>query len=130
MLSPDQRQRASFGNAQATTVATLGLNPSRGAAGCVCAENLCEGYDGKGRETRLINRPKRKSNWLRRKWRRSDKGNQFLNIEDNNVGVNPDIYRPGKWGWRIGSEFSKHRYDTDDAAKLALFDELAERLNW
>jgi hypothetical protein len=99
-------------------------------AGCVCAEKMCEGYDGKARENRLVNRAKRKSNWLKRKWRRSHKGNQFLNIDGRNVGVHPDKFKLGRWGWRIGRDFSRERYDTDEQAKLALFDELADRLAW
>jgi hypothetical protein len=99
-------------------------------AGCVCAEKMCEGYDGKAKEQGLINRAKRKANWLKRKWRRSQKGNPFLTIEGRKVGIHPDRFKPGKWGWWIEGDFSRKRYDNDDLAKLALFEELADRLGW
>jgi hypothetical protein len=103
-------------------------------AGCVCAEKMCEGYDGKHRERRLANRASRKSRWLSRDWRESEKGNEYLNIEGCNVGIYPDRYRPGKWRWwlKYDETFApcKHSFDTREAAKLALFNALADKLDW
>lgn len=102
--------------------------------GCVCAEKMSEGYDGKAREARLINRAKRKAHWLGRKWRTSRKGNQFLNVDGCNVGIYPAPNYPGKWRWWIsdcdGRASSNQRYENADAAKLALFDALANYLKW
>ena len=93
--------------------------------GCVCAENLCEDYSDSGpraRERRLVNRAARRNKWLKRKWRHSAKGNDFLNVEGNNVVVYQQ--KSGRWGYRINSTFSVASYPTEDAAKLALFDRL------
>ena len=99
-------------------------------AGCICAEKMCEAYDGHAREQRLQNRAARKSKWLTRKWRVSRSGNHYLNIDGCNVGVLPDNFHPGKWKWRIDADFSRDRFDTPAAAKLALFDTLANSLGW
>jgi hypothetical protein len=99
-------------------------------AGCVCAEKMSEDYDAHAREQRLKNRAARKSKWLARKWRRSAKGNHFLNIEGCNVTVFPDKFHPGKWKWKIDADFGRERFDTPAAAKLDLFDALANYLDW
>lgn len=104
--------------------------PNQLEVGCVCAEKMAEGYDGKKCEQRLKNRAVRRSKWLTRKWRVSGKGNRFLNIEGHNIGLLPDNFVPGKWKWRIDGEFSRGIFDTIEAAKLALFDTLADYLEW
>jgi hypothetical protein len=104
--------------------------PVKLEVGCVCAEKMAEEYDGKAREQHLRNRAARKSKWLTRKWRISGKGNHFLNIDGYNVGVFPDKFHLAKWKWRIDDDFGRERFDTPHAAKLALFDVLADRLEW
>ena len=104
--------------------------PDQLEVGCVCAEKMAEEYDGKSREQQLENRAARRSKWITRKWRVSRKGNCFLNVEGYNVGVSADNFTPGKWKWRIDSEFSRDRFDTIEAAKLDLFDTLADYLEW
>jgi hypothetical protein len=100
------------------------------ACGCVCAENMAEGYDGHESEKALRNAAGRRSRWLRRQWRTSAKGNDYLNVD----GWNIVIFRraDGTWGGRFkrvdddddGAAFLRGRYPTEDAAKLAAFDAL------
>ena len=90
--------------------------------GCICAGKMTEDFYGpKARETKLRNRAARRTRWLRRHWRVSAKGNQFLNAEGHNLVV----YRTknGRWGYKIGDRFSSRTYPTTIAAKLALFDD-------
>jgi hypothetical protein len=104
--------------------------------GCVCAEKMeCDRVNPKLREQQLVNRMARRSRWLNRKWRVSAKGNHFLNIEACNVVVYPDKFNSGQWRFRISdgfdeTTFSDDNYATPDEAKLALFDTLADLLEW
>ncbi len=97
-------------------------------AGCVCAGHMEEDYLApRVRERRIRNRAERRKKWLSRRWRRSAKGNAYLNVQ----GYNITIYRRGDaWSGRIlnretGHEIRARRhYPTEDAAKLAAFDGL------
>ncbi|MBD2180042.1 hypothetical protein H6S82_12640 [Planktothrix sp. FACHB-1355] len=92
--------------------------------GCVCAEKLSDDYiNPRLQENKLKNKAARKAKWLTRKWRISDKGNHFLNIDGYNLGVFPNKFNPGHWKYRIGSKFSKSSFLSIKEAKLALFDE-------
>ena len=90
--------------------------------GCICAGNMESDLSAaEDRERIAKNTAARKANWLRRKWRWSQKGNWFLNTE----GVNIVVFRKGgSWHSRIlkretGREwFSRDLYATEDAAKL------------
>jgi hypothetical protein len=99
------------------------------AVGCICAENMSGDYVGpKRREKALQNAARRRSNWLKRKWRNSEKGDEFLNVDGFNIGV--FTKRNGDWsGWIKDQEtettvFLRGRYETEDQAKLATFDAL------
>lgn len=88
--------------------------------GCVCAGKMSGDYEGaRQRERVLRNKAARRSNWLKRNWRVSAKGNPYLNIDDFNIGVHKS---GAKWGYRIGKTFSADRFPTEDEAKLALFE--------
>ena len=64
--------------------------------GCICAEKMSNDYlYPKRRERKLKNRALRRKKWLTRKWRTSDKGNDYLNIKEHNIGVYKNRY--GKW---------------------------------
>lgn len=94
--------------------------------GAICAEKMSEDYVGpREREQKLMNKAGMRSRWLGRAWRRSAKGNPYLRLEGYVVGVYTGKY--GRWGWRIGSDFGKTWHDTEDAAKLALFEEFWRR---
>lgn len=90
--------------------------------GCICAEKMSDDYIGpKAREGDLRNRAARRTRWLTRKWRRSVKGNSYINVE----GCNLLVYSTSTkcWGFKIGARFSRLTYATADEAKLAMFDD-------
>tara|TARA_Y100000813_G_scaffold174866_1_gene139865 strand:- start:41 stop:562 length:522 start_codon:yes stop_codon:yes gene_type:complete len=95
--------------------------------GCVCAGHMEEDLVGaRQRETAFKNSRSRRSRWLKRIWRLSAAGNEFLNTND---GFNVVVYRTGEnWGARVEhrnsgySRTSKLPYQTSDHAKLAAFD--------
>ncbi len=99
--------------------------------GCVCAEKMSEDYTGPAdRERKLHNRVARRSRWLNRKWRTSSKGNPYLNVEHVNVVVYPikrGRYR-GQWGYGVDGKTSARSYPTEQAAKLAAFDVMIDRV--
>ncbi|MGB0682762.1 MAG: hypothetical protein ACPGOV_08640 [Magnetovibrionaceae bacterium] len=95
--------------------------------GCVCAEKMEQDKVGpRKRENALKNTAKRRSNWLKRKWRTSAKGNAYLNTDGMNIVVFPEA--GGLWSARIMerrsglSESSRKRYASADAAKIAAFE--------
>lgn len=93
--------------------------------GCVCAEKMTGDYvNPKSREKVLRNRSSRRNNWLRRNWRVSAKGNDFLNINGHNVTVYPAKLRLGHWSFKIDDDFSRDVYVDKNHAKLAAFDAL------
>jgi hypothetical protein len=96
--------------------------------GCVCAGNMEEDYEGaKRREVDFKNWSARRRNWLGRRWRLSEKGNDFLNTG----GFNVVVYQRGDgWAARVKHgdrcRVSQLPYKTADEAKLAAFDEMTE----
>lgn len=89
--------------------------------GCICAEKMSDDYiQPRKREKNLKNKALRRNKWLNRRWRTSQKGNQYLNLKGNNIGVRKK--RNGKWGWWINSTFSRRSYDSENKAKMELFD--------
>jgi hypothetical protein len=97
--------------------------------GCVCAERMSDDYvNPKSREKRLKSRATRRRNWLSLKWKTSKKGNPYLKKDGMILTVFADQFRPGMWGYGVGGDFSVEKYDSQDAAKLALFEEYFERL--
>lgn len=95
--------------------------------GCICAEKMSDDYVGpRQRETALKNKAARKAKWLSRKWRRSSRGNDFLNVEGFNLVVFPNKFKPGKWGYGIDGDFSRKVFDSKEEAKLALFEQFWE----
>lgn len=96
--------------------------PHELSVGCVCASNMSDDYAGtKNRETAFINRIKRRANWLTRNWKLSAKGNPRLKIDGTFYTV---LRKPnGRFYYSIDGNFSANTYDTQDQAKLAMFDE-------
>jgi hypothetical protein len=100
------------------------------ACGCFCAGRMAEDYDGaRAREVMLRNAASRRRRWLSRQWRKSGKGNDFLNTAD---GYNVVVYPGGAAIWtyfvknRTTEETFKPRrpFESNDSAKLAAFDTL------
>ena len=88
--------------------------------GCICAGNMENHAAAQEREKEARNKAGRKSRWLSRKWKISRRGNHYLRLDGNNVGVYP---RRGQWGYFINGHFSSQLHSSRDIAKLALFDE-------
>lgn len=94
--------------------------------GCVCAGNM-EGNRAaaEGREAGMRRRAGKRTRWLSRKWRVSQKGNDWIQAD----GYRVTVYRRGV-GWAAtvsdvnGSSVRHSRgdYTTRDLAKLAAFD--------
>jgi hypothetical protein len=95
--------------------------------GCICAGHMEQDLVGaQRRETSFKQQLSRRVNWLRREWRVSYSGNEFINTHD---GFNVVIYQNGAiWGARFldkrtgYSRYSRRAYASADAAKLATFD--------
>ena len=95
--------------------------------GCICAEKMTDDYvSPKKREQKLSNRAQRRARWLTRTWTYSQSGNQYLKLQETYLTVFPDKLRPHLWCYSIDGRFSKAKYSSEDAAKLALFDEWCE----
>ena len=95
--------------------------------GCICAGYMEQDPVGaRQREASFKQRLSRRSNWLRRHWRTSYSGNEFINTHD---GFNVVIFQNGDtWGARFidkttgYSRVSQRPYASSNAAKLAAFD--------
>lgn len=89
--------------------------------GCICAGKMTQNPDqAKQLEKDARARSVRRETWLKRVWRVSRKGNEYLNMDGCNIGVHQN--RDGSWGWRVESRFSPGSYQTMRQAKLALFE--------
>lgn len=94
-------------------------------AGCVCAGHMEDDYVGaRKRERALKNASLRRVNWLKRKWRKSAKGNPYLNTD----GYNVVVFRVGnKWSGAVTDRESgvrtklNQKCENMDEAKLAAF---------
>lgn len=92
-------------------------------AGCVCAEKMSGDYVApKKRERVLRSRAARREKWLTRKWRRSAKGNLWIKARDYHVVVAAEIGQSGKFRGFINEKRGKILYESENAARLALFD--------
>jgi len=102
------------------------------ACGCVCAGNM-EGNISAARErdSLMISRASKRSRWLYRKWRESQKGNEWIEVDGYRVTV---FQRAGRWNGVVSSDsenfkqFSRRAYPTSSAAKLAAFDLITKLL--
>ena len=99
------------------------------SVGCVCAEKMLDDFVGpRDRESRLKNKATRKRNWLKLKWKTSRKGNPYLKKDGMLLSVFPNKLQPGRWSFGIDDDFFNGKCESEDAAKLALFEKYWERL--
>jgi hypothetical protein len=98
--------------------------------GCVCAEKMEDDYKGpRRREAPLRSRAARRSKWLKRKWKRSERGNDYIKSDGYRVTVFR-VDRAGRTGWggtivdvaTDKATRSRKVHASSDAAKLAAFD--------
>ncbi len=103
--------------------------PEELRVGCICAGKMTDDYIGpRNREKELRNRSVRRGNWLKRNWRVSSKGNDFLNVQGHNIVIFPDKFRSHYWKFRIDETFGRKSYPTSSQAKIAAFDALQEQM--
>ena len=89
--------------------------------GCICAEKMADGYDGKRAQRRVSDRATRKAKCVDSVWKVSKKGNcTFKKINGRTAMVGCNQY--GWWVKAAGKFLPKPK--TEVAAKKAAFDEL------
>jgi hypothetical protein len=104
--------------------------------GCECARRLCFGYAPEREEQRLRNLWVRRSRWLTRKWGVSWNGNQTLTFRAEGMQVRVTVFagQVEVWAYCIAvagqPSYSPGAYESQEAAKLAAFDELAAMCAW
>lgn len=97
--------------------------PEKLKADSACVEKLMDNYvDPVIREKELLNRHRRRLNWLAMPWRLSQQGNDYMNILGYNITIFEDKHKAGKWGYHIAGGANRKLFDTKDSAKLAVFD--------
>jgi hypothetical protein len=94
--------------------------------GCVCAGKMEEDYArARLRERTFKKRVARRARWLRREWRVSASGNEYINADGFNIVVFP---RGRGWSARIthretdDQQFLQERCETAEQAKLSALD--------
>jgi len=94
--------------------------------GCVCAGRMEENYAAAStRESDSKNLAQRRARWLKRKWKVSTNGNDYLKTDGFHIVV---FARSGGWSGTItnlanGTVTQARRvYETQDKAKLGVFD--------
>ena len=93
--------------------------------GRVCAGKMEEDYTAaQQREKRAQSIARRRTTWMKAKWRTSSKGNSFINRNGLNIVVYPSFRR---WGYQIREregERSRRQsgFASEDDAKLAAFE--------
>jgi hypothetical protein len=102
--------------------------------GCVCAESMAAGYNGRRREAQLRNKAERRARWpTRRGWGISRHGNHRIKTGGYWLTVFPCKRQLGKWRYVIngplGPVFGECAYDSVADAKLGLFDEFTEMVS-
>lgn len=96
--------------------------------GCICAGKL-EGDISKAcaRESAFKNKAQRKANFIKKKWKRSAKGNEYLKMK-NHLIVLYCFRTTGKYNFSIDGNFNKQSYNTRSECIMAIFDALEELL--
>jgi DNA helicase-2/ATP-dependent DNA helicase PcrA len=82
----------------------------------------------KRRETEFKNKQARRVNFFKRKWKKSHKGNEYLNI-DGHVVVLYHSAKGGSWKYAIDNQFSRTVYETRERTLAGVFDELERHRN-
>jgi len=97
-------------------------------AGCTCAGRMEDDPENAAtRERDYKNTQTRRKSFLKRKWKTSAKGNEYIKYKGYVIILLPDVYKNGNWKYRLGDSFSAS-YPSKDEAKLAAFDEVNMQL--
>lgn len=106
--------------------------PEQLQVGCVCAGHMEEDLAAaKGREASMKSRATKRKRWISRRWKRSAKGNHWIEAD----GYRVTVYRKDSgWGATIAEvsgsyeKRSQRFYATEHDAMLAAFDEVSKLL--
>lgn len=90
--------------------------------GCQCAEKLTDDYiNPQRREKELRNKTSRRICFIKRLWRISAKGNEYLNIDDHHILI-IENKQSHKFTVKIDEKWGKRHFDTLEQAKAAAFE--------
>ena len=93
--------------------------------GCVCAGKMEGNIAGaKKREADFKNRQTRRAKFLKRPWKQSKKGNEYLKIDEHVIVLYHNTNAGNIWKYSIDNEFCKTAYATREKAVAAVFDAL------
>ena len=93
--------------------------------GCVCAGKMEGNIAGaKKREADFKNRQTRRAKFLKRPWKQSKKGNEYLKIDEHVIVLYHNTNAGNIWKYSINNEFCKTAYATREKAVAAVFDAL------
>ena len=97
--------------------------------GCICAGKLEGDIDkARKRESDFKSKEQRKINFMKKKWKLSSAGNEWLKIKNHFI----DIFqykKTGKWNFVIDDVFNKTVYDTREECIEAAFYAIDDLLN-
>ncbi len=106
-------------------------HPEPLGCGCICAGRMEDDYvAARERERILRNAAGRRRGWLHRAWRKSSKGNSYINTRGYNVTLYRQQAPSGEIGWAFrvtkraanAVRTATKLYRSSDDAKLAAFD--------
>jgi len=96
--------------------------PGSIGAGSVCAGRMEGNYDKtEKREREYKNMQTRRNNFIKRKWKKSRKGNLYITLLGKVIIIFPDGFNEGYWRYSIQNEVSES-FPSLEQAKLAAFD--------
>lgn len=98
--------------------------------GCVCAGKM-EGNveEAKRREAEFKNKQARRISFFNRKWKRSQKGNEYIKIDDHVIVLYYFAKGSGGWKYSIDKDFCKSSFTSKERAMAAAFEELEKVRN-
>lgn len=107
--------------------------PAELAVGCVCAGHMENDLEqARARDNAMVRRAKKRTLWLDRRWKISDRGSEWIEAD----GYRVVVFRTLSTWAAIISEIdggyrreSKLPYSTSDDVKLASFDVITHRLS-
>lgn len=94
-------------------------------AGCVCAGKMEGDIAGaRQREAEFKNRQVRRANFLKKEWKQSKKGNEYLKIDNHVIVLYHNTENGNNWKYSIDNQFCHNRYTTRERAVMGAFDAL------
>ena len=76
------------------------------------------------REAEFKNRQVRRANFLKKEWKQSKKGNEYLKIDNHVIVLYHNTENGNNWKYSIDNQFCHNRYTTRERAVMGAFDAL------